>query len=48
MNKILVGIPVLDNIEMTRACIQSLYQYTDSDKMDVNMVHPANAGVNSN
>jgi GT2 family glycosyltransferase len=37
MNKILVGIPVLDNIEMTRACIQSLYQYTDSDKMDVNI-----------
>ncbi len=37
MIKILVGIPVLNNIEMTRACIQSLYQYTDSDKMDFNI-----------
>jgi len=35
MIKILVGIPVLDNIEMTRACVQSLYQYTDSNKVDL-------------
>jgi GT2 family glycosyltransferase len=37
MIKILVGIPVLDNIEMTRACVQSLYQYTDSDRMDLDV-----------
>ncbi|MBW1689274.1 MAG: glycosyltransferase [Deltaproteobacteria bacterium] len=37
MIKILVGIPVLDNIEMTRACMQSLYQYTDSDRMDLHV-----------
>jgi GT2 family glycosyltransferase len=35
MIKILVGIPVLDNIEMTRACLQSLYQYTDSNRVDL-------------
>ena len=40
MIKILVGIPVLDNIEMTRACVQSLYRSTDSVRMglDVSVV----------
>lgn len=37
MIKILVGIPVLDNIDMTRACLQSLYRYTDSDSMDLDV-----------
>jgi GT2 family glycosyltransferase len=33
MIKILIGIPVLDNIEMTRACLRSLYQYTESNRV---------------
>ena len=37
MIKILVGMPVLDNIEMTRACVQSLYRSTDLDKMDLDV-----------
>jgi GT2 family glycosyltransferase len=37
MIKILVGIPVLDNIEMTRACMQSLCHYTDEDRMDLDV-----------
>ena len=37
MIKILVGIPVLDNIEMTRACVQSLYRFTYSDRMDLDV-----------
>jgi GT2 family glycosyltransferase len=37
MIKILIGIPVLNNIEMTRVCMQSLYQNTDSDRMNFNI-----------
>lgn len=37
MSKILIGIPVLDNIEMTRVCLQSLYQYTDTDRLDLDI-----------
>ena len=40
MMKILIGIPVLDNIEMTRVCLQSLYKHTDVDRLglDVSLV----------
>jgi len=40
MMKILIGIPVLDNIEMTRVCLQSFYQYTDTKRLglDISLV----------
>jgi GT2 family glycosyltransferase len=37
MLKILIGIPVLDNIEMTRVCLQSLYQNTNTDRIDLDI-----------
>lgn len=37
MARILIGIPVLDNIEMTRTCLRSLYRYTDSDRLDLDI-----------
>jgi len=37
MLKILIGIPVLDNIEMTRVCLQSLYQNTNTDRLDLDI-----------
>ncbi|MFB0521953.1 MAG: glycosyltransferase, partial [Desulfatiglandales bacterium] len=33
MSKVLIGIPVLDNIEMSRICLQSLFQYTDTNRL---------------
>ena len=40
MPKILIGIPVLDNIEMTRVCLQTLYKHTSVDRLglDVSLV----------
>ncbi|UCF56038.1 MAG: glycosyltransferase, partial [Deltaproteobacteria bacterium] len=35
--KILIGIPVLDNIEMTAVCLQSLYRYTDTDELGLDI-----------
>jgi len=35
--KILIGIPVLDNIEMTSVCLQSLYQYTETDRLGIDI-----------
>lgn len=37
MKKILIGIPVLDNIEITRACLQHLYKNTKTGKLDLNI-----------
>ena len=37
MKKILIGIPVLDNIEITRACLQHLYKNTETGKLDLNI-----------
>ena len=37
MLKVLIGIPVLDNIEMTRVCLQSLYQNTDTNRLDLDI-----------
>jgi len=33
MKKVLIGIPVLDNIEITRACLQHLYKNTKIGKL---------------
>ncbi|MBT8491337.1 MAG: glycosyltransferase, partial [Deltaproteobacteria bacterium] len=33
MITVLIGIPVLDNIEITRACLQHLYRHTETDRM---------------
>ncbi|MBN2397232.1 MAG: glycosyltransferase [Deltaproteobacteria bacterium] len=35
MRKIVIGIPVLDNIEITRACLQHLYGNTRINRLDV-------------
>ena len=37
MCKILIGIPVLDNIEITRACLHHLYKYTDTNRLNLNV-----------
>jgi len=37
MKKVLIGIPVLDNIEITRACLQHLYKNTKTGKLDLNV-----------
>ena len=37
MKKVLIGIPVLDNIEITRACLQHLYRNTEISKLDLNV-----------
>lgn len=37
MMKILIGIPVLDNVQMTRACLQSLCRYTDSNRLHLDI-----------
>jgi len=37
MIKILIGIPVLNNIEITRACLQHLYRNTETDRLDLNV-----------
>ncbi len=33
--RVLIGLPVLDNIEMTRACLASLLRTTDTDRLDL-------------
>jgi GT2 family glycosyltransferase len=35
MIKVLIGIPVLDNIEITRACLQHLYRNTETSRVDL-------------
>jgi GT2 family glycosyltransferase len=35
MTTVLIGIPVLDNIEITRACLQHLYRNTETDRLDL-------------
>jgi GT2 family glycosyltransferase len=35
MIKVLIGIPVLDNIEITRACLQHLYRNTQTDRLNL-------------
>lgn len=37
MINILIGIPVLNNIEITRACLQHLYRNTETSKLDLNV-----------
>lgn len=37
MIKILIGIPVLNNIEITRACLQHLYHNTETNRLDLNV-----------
>ena len=37
MRKVLIGIPVLDNVEITRACLQHLYRNTTIDRMNVSV-----------
>ncbi|MFC1858622.1 glycosyltransferase [Thermodesulfobacteriota bacterium] len=37
MLKILIGIPVLDNLEMTRACISNLINHTETKRWDLNV-----------
>jgi GT2 family glycosyltransferase len=37
MKKVLIGIPVLDNVEITRACLQHLYQNTDTDRLGLSV-----------
>jgi len=33
MKKILIGIPVLDNVEMTRTCLEYLFRNTKTDTL---------------
>ena len=35
MITVLIGIPVLDNIEITRTCLQHLYRNTETDRLDL-------------
>jgi len=35
--KVLIGIPVLNNIEITRACLQHLFKNTKTDRSDLNV-----------
>lgn len=37
MSKVLIGIPVLDNVEITRACLQHLYRNTETDRLRLNV-----------
>jgi GT2 family glycosyltransferase len=37
MRKVLVGIPVLDNVEITRACLQHLYLNTETDRLGLSV-----------
>ena len=37
MRKILIGIPVLDNVEITRACLQHLYLNTETDRLGLSV-----------
>lgn len=33
MLKVLIGIPVLDNVEITRTCLQYLEKYTETERL---------------
>jgi GT2 family glycosyltransferase len=35
MLKVLIGIPVLDNVEITRTCLQYLEKYTETERLDL-------------
>jgi GT2 family glycosyltransferase len=35
--RILIGIPVLDNLEMNRACLTHLFRYTDRERLGLNI-----------
>jgi GT2 family glycosyltransferase len=37
MRKVLIGIPVLDNVEITRACLQHLYLNTETDRLGLSV-----------
>ncbi|MDI6742627.1 MAG: glycosyltransferase [Smithella sp.] len=37
MIKVLIGIPVLDNIEITRACLQHLFRNTETGKLNLDV-----------
>ena len=37
MIKILIGISVLNNIEITRACLQHLYRNTETNRLDLHV-----------
>lgn len=37
MSKVLIGIPVLDNVEITRACLQHIYRNTETDRLRLNV-----------
>lgn len=37
MIKVLIGIPVLNNIEITRACLQHLYRNTETGRLDLDV-----------
>jgi GT2 family glycosyltransferase len=37
MKTVLIGIPVLDNIEITRACLQHLYRNTETERLGLNV-----------
>lgn len=37
MSKVFIGIPVLDNVEITRACLQHLYLNTKTGKLGLNV-----------
>jgi len=37
MSEILIGVPVLDNVAITRACLQHLYRNTETDRLKLNV-----------
>ena len=37
MGEVLIGIPVLDNVEITRACLQHLYLNTETDRLGLSV-----------
>jgi len=37
MRNVLIGIPVLDNVEITRACLQHLYLNTETDRLGLSV-----------
>jgi len=37
MKKVLIGIPVLDNVEITKVCLQHLYRNTETDRSDLDV-----------
>ena len=37
MIKVLIGIPVLNNIEITRACLQHLFRNTETSRLNIDV-----------